>query len=162
MKTETEVLRIEGNLVISKEIHGKFRFEFINLLSKLDIEWVGSIVPHDSPTGMRLYRVEDIEALDSKLKEYYVLVDVMKMQKESNDRLVLSLSEELTKERERSQQNEQMIITQINAIRNLENDITILKFKLRMAEQTRWRTFTKWWKELWKVFIKSFRSTVNQ
>jgi hypothetical protein len=102
MTNETEVLRIEGNVILPQGYTQKdFEVDFNTFLIEAGIilQWSGNIVPQDSPTGMRLYRVEDIEKKDKEIKALEEALLEERNTAIENDKAFLSLSEELAQER---------------------------------------------------------------
>jgi hypothetical protein len=159
MTNETEVLRIEGNVRLKKEHIDYFISDLPRYIAEFwESEWSGSIVPQDSPTGMRLYRVEDIENL--RKENTYLNKSLLELTetKQANQDEFLSLSEELSKERESKERWKGIAKNIFKTNANKDSQIATLKeacktkdlviYSLRNKE-SRWRTFIKWWKELW-------------
>jgi hypothetical protein len=156
MTNETEVLRIEGNVTVPKGSSFDFMDAFYLQMKDRDCSFSGSIVPQDSPTGMRLYRVEDIENL--RKENTYLNKSLLELTetKQANQDEFLSLSEELAQDRERSKRGDKalelldvMYESQKQTIAELRFRLRALNNRLENKENTRWRTFIKWWKELW-------------
>jgi hypothetical protein len=100
MTNETEVLRIEGNVTVPKFQATALKSIFESWIAYNEFLWSGNIVPQDSPTGMRLYRVEEVEGYKEKIITIEGLLLDERVVNKENDKLTLSLSEELSKERE--------------------------------------------------------------
>lgn len=150
---ETEVLRIEGNVTVPKGID---RNLIRSMILSVGYEWSGNITDQDSPTGMRLYRVEEVEGFKNEIAHLWTVINQLNGTAEANDKAFLSLSEELKQEKNNRRDwekafdlLEQKCINQSKIIGIQSDTITALEKRLEQAEQTRWRTFTKWWKELW-------------
>jgi DNA-binding transcriptional MerR regulator len=91
---ETEVLRISGNVTVPKRANNLAHL-FEKFLKDWGYTWSGSIVPQDSPTGMRLYRVEEVERLKTINEGYDLVIQEFQDKNAANNKLTLSLSEEL-------------------------------------------------------------------
>jgi hypothetical protein len=98
---ETEVLRISGNVTVPKFQDPAFKSMFESWIAYNEFQFAGNIVPQDDPSGMRLYRVEDVEAYQRLNHNYEEQIIKLNKTKSENDKLTLSLSEELAQEREK-------------------------------------------------------------
>lgn len=151
---ETEVIRIEGNVTIVKGDLNVFKEMFKCFTFRNKYQWSGSIVPQDDETGMRLYPVEVVESYQRLNRDYELQILQLRQTKSENDKAFLSLSEELSKERESKEFDRQLDLAiiqgQKEVIIDQYNKIKALKKRLESKENTCCRTFTKWWKELWK------------
>jgi hypothetical protein len=159
MTNETEVLRIEGNVRLKKEHIDYFISDLPRYIAEFwESEWSGSIVPQDSPTGMRLYRVEDIENL--RKENTYLNKSLLELTetKQANQDEFLSLSEELSKERESLNRFKSAYNLMERKLNDAEKSRDFWKLWYTEAcselqslrnKETRWRTFIKWWKKLW-------------
>jgi hypothetical protein len=157
MENETEVLRISGNVTVPKDHKEIFKNDFDEFLLRRMFTWSGSIVPQDDESGMRLYRVEEVEEIKRERKQFYELAGSLDELNKSNHKVFLSLSEELAKEREMKERYEhalqlEAVITdsQREAIKDQYDEIKVLKKRLELKENGRWRTFIKWLNNLWE------------
>jgi hypothetical protein len=156
---DTEVLRISGNVTLPKGDKSDFEDAFKILLKEWDYNWLGEIIPQDDPSGMRLYKVEDIELVKEQLQAYWKLADEWKIKEAENNRLTISLSEELEQERKKYE-----ILK--NAYDKVDDELSDYKYALQSVErdsyqkdlvikslrnkENGWKTFIKWCKGLWK------------
>jgi hypothetical protein len=157
MTNETEVLRIEGNVTVPKFQATALKSIFESWIAYNEFLWSGNIVPQDSPTGMRLYRVEEVEGYKEKIITIEGLLLDERVVNKENDKLTLSLSEELSKEREALNRYREAYAlafnqntTNVETINDQALKIQALEKRLELAENNRWRTFIKWWNNLWK------------
>jgi len=152
MTNKTEVLRISGNVRLETEDVQIFKLSFYELIEKFEGNFAGSIVPQDDPSGMRLYRVEDVEAYQRLNHNYEEQIINLNKTKSENDKLTLSLSEELAQEKISRKNQYVMLSDEITRLyydkQSLLKIISSLELRLR-SKESRWRTFIKWWKELW-------------
>jgi hypothetical protein len=158
MENETEVLRISGNVTVPKEDIVDFKSALDHLFKEwaaLGVHWSGNVVPQDDDTGMRLYRVEEVEAKDKQISIWISAYHDLAEQSKANDKLTLSLSEELAQERESKKRwvdayirLEKQSSGRGYDIDTLQKEKLALEKRLELAENNRWRTFIKWWKEL--------------
>lgn len=158
MTNETEVLRISGNVTVPKGDEQTLKFIFNRMMNDRKYVWEGNIVPQDDESGMRLYVVAEVDMYKQWIKDLQAVIEKHKLTEIENDKLTLSLSEELTAvkagregykqayERVEKELLEYRIKQQQSQDANL---IGIWNLKERNKE-SRWRTFIKWWKELWK------------
>jgi hypothetical protein len=156
MTNETEVLRISGNVTVPKGEKTIFKNNFSAFLISRGLPWAGEITDQTDIHGMRLYRVEDVEAYQRLNHNYEEQIIKLNKTKCENDKLTLSLSEELAQERERIG-NKDFYINHLEDV-NTElmeenNDLKQLlvtkTIELRQrVKESRWRTFIKWWKGL--------------
>jgi hypothetical protein len=160
MTNETEVLRISGNVTVPKEDIVDFKSALDHLFKEwaaLGVHWSGNVVPQDDETGMRLYRVEEVEGLRQLEEVWRNAYNKQIDEREANDKLTLSLSEELAQEREKYYKLyksfvllDDKCVSQDRTIGLQSDTIQALEKRLELAENNRWRTFIKWWKGLWK------------
>jgi hypothetical protein len=149
---DTEVLRISGNVTIPKGDKSDFEDAFKILLKEWDYNWLGEIIPQDDPSGMRLYKVEDIELVKEQLQAYWKLADEWKIKEAENNRLTISISEELAQERERLTRAQVMLYkkdSKLAAVYEALYQKDLIIKSLRNKENG-WNTFIKWCKGLWK------------
>jgi hypothetical protein len=157
MTNETEVLRIEGNVTVPKRANNLAHL-FEKFLKDWGYTWSGSIVPQDDESGMRLYRVEEVDGLKDQIETWKKIGKEYAEKEAKNNEAFLSLSEELAQEREKYQ-----ILK--NAYEKIDNDLQDFKYALAVNveemkvkdlviyslrnKETRWRTFIKWLNNLW-------------
>lgn len=158
---ETEVLRIEGNVTVPKELKSELAEGIdrqIKVWDKLGIHWSGNIVPQDSPTGMRLYRVEEVEELRADVKELTEIIEWKNLVDSENDKAFLSLSEELAQEKISRKNQYVMLSEEITKLyydkQSLLKIISSLELRLKVKDSPI--------KALLKRIWKWFKSTVNQ
>jgi coenzyme F420-reducing hydrogenase alpha subunit len=164
MTNETEVLRISGNVTIDKGY--SFSDSFYEYLMNSDSvhSHAVNVVPQDDESGMRLYRVEEVEDLKKQVHIFESLARHNQTMFEAGHNAFLSLSEELAQERERSKRGDKALelLDEMYGLRLIRLEaqskrIQALQKRLELAENNRWRTFIKWWKELWKkLYYKIF------
>jgi hypothetical protein len=157
---DTEVLRIEGNVTVLKGEAFAFERDFKAFL-EFKYSWAGTVVPQDSETGMRLYKVEDIEKYKERIgKLEDGLSRLLQKSNENNDKFK-SLSEELEQERKRSGQlsveNENYVSTvdwwkKVYEETVKEKDLIIQSLR---NKENGWKTFIKWCKGLWNKMFKN-------
>jgi hypothetical protein len=156
MENETEVLRIEGNVTVPKRANNLAHL-FEKFLKDWGYTWSGSIVPQDDESGMRLYRVEEVDGLKDQIETWKKIGKEYAEKEAKNNEAFLSLSEELAQEREMKERYEhalqlEAVITdsQREAIKDQYDEIKVLKKRLELKENGRWRTFIKWLNNLWE------------
>jgi hypothetical protein len=153
---ETEVLRISGNVTVPKGQLENYRNSFIKFCDEYSLGCAVNIVPQDDESGMRLYVVAEVELYKQWIKDLQAVIEKHKLTEIENDKLTLSLSEELAQERERSKRGDKALelLDEMYGLRLIRLEaqskrIQALEKRLKLKENNRWRTFIKWWKELW-------------
>jgi hypothetical protein len=150
---ETEVLRISGNVTVDKTEVEAFSEAIRATIGDWALSSSVNIVPQDDPSGMRLYRVEEVEAKDKQISVLQRSVLDWQITNDENQKLFKKLSEELAQEREKYH-----ILK--NAYEKIDDDLQDFKYALAVNveemkvkdlvihslrnKESRWRTFIKW------------------
>jgi DNA-binding transcriptional MerR regulator len=156
---DTEVYRIEGIVNVDKDCVQSFKDDISKYLNESG--WIYAhtvnIVPQDSETGMRLYKVEDIEAYKGIIAKLESACHNYEEAGKINDKLFKSLSEELAQERERLERLKKAydLVNTMYEARGLTNnnlikEIQALETRLRISESRPWNKFIKWCKRVWQ------------
>jgi rRNA pseudouridine-1189 N-methylase Emg1 (Nep1/Mra1 family) len=152
---ETEVLRISGNVTVPKRANNLAHL-FEKFLKDWGYTWSGSIVPQDDDTGMRLYRVEEVEAKDEKIAALWKSIETYQEKEKREHQAFLDMTKSYEFERQERNRIDDILRDESWKLREaekriLEKDLIIQSLR---NKETRWRTFIKWWKELWKRISK--------
>lgn len=149
---ETEVLRIEGNVTVEAEDVQVFKLNFYELIEKFAGTFAGNITDQDSPTGMRLYRVEEVEEIKRERDGFYELSKSLDEINKSNDKAYSDLAGQLAKEKKRSKDLYTILsdenASKFNEILKLMEKIEALELRLRVKDSP----IKALLKRIWKWF----------
>lgn len=101
---ETEVLRIEGNVIVPKDYIIPLKAAFESMIESYKATWSGNITDQDSPTGMRLYRVEEVEGYKKQTATAEKIISNMLNDEAENHEAFKDLAEQLRHEQEAKKQ----------------------------------------------------------
>lgn len=143
MSQETEVVRIEGNVTIPKEIDFSVEFELFRNLR--GYQWNGNIVPFEDPTGFALYKVEEVENYKREIDAYIDILNEKDEKERANKEAFKKLAEELAQERESVQrwkdsyeQSMKIRDSQRNTIKVLNREKTALEKRVELHPKINW------------------------